>query len=59
MNADQRPSASGPPGRLTISIGPAISVLVLTAILLTAAATSLLWWRTAGSISRQTGLDHQ
>jgi len=53
MNADQRPSASGLPGRWTISIGPAISVLVLTAILLTAAATSLLWWRTAGSISRQ------
>jgi adenylate cyclase len=57
MKADQRPSATGgprsPAGRWTISIGPAISVLVLTAILLTAAATSLLWWRTAGSISRQ------
>jgi adenylate cyclase len=59
MNADERssgtqdPRSPAPAGRLTISIGPAISALVLAAILLTAAATSLLWWRTAGSISRQ------
>jgi adenylate cyclase len=38
---------------LTVSIRLAISALVLTAILLTAAASSLLWWRTAESISRQ------
>lgn len=38
---------------LTVSIGLAVSALVLTAILLTAAASSLLWWRTAESISRQ------
>ena len=36
-----------------ISIRVAVSALVLTAILLTAAASSLLWWRTAESISRQ------
>jgi len=40
-------------GPLTISIRLAISALVLTAILLTAAASSLLWWRTAEAISRQ------
>jgi adenylate cyclase len=38
---------------LTVSIRLAVSALVLTAILLTAAASSLLWWRTAESISRQ------
>jgi adenylate cyclase len=59
MNAVERPSAherqrSPSSARtLTISIRLAISALVLTAILLTAAASSLLWWRTAESISRQ------
>jgi adenylate cyclase len=43
-------SASRP---LTVSIGLAVSALVLTAILLTAAASSLLWWRTAEATSRQ------
>ncbi|WP_246799460.1 adenylate/guanylate cyclase domain-containing protein [Bradyrhizobium sp. CCBAU 51753] len=38
---------------MTVSIRLAVSALVLTAILLTAAASSLLWWRTAESISRQ------
>jgi adenylate cyclase len=38
---------------LTVSIRLAVSALVLTAILLTAAASSLLWWRTAETISRQ------
>lgn len=38
---------------LTISIHLAVSALVLTAILLTAAASSLLWWRTAEATSRQ------
>src|ERR1700761_4425797 len=38
---------------LTVGIRLAVSALVLTAILLTAAASSLLWWRTAESISRQ------
>ena len=38
---------------LTISIRLVVSVLVLTAILLTAAASSLLWWRTADGISRE------
>jgi adenylate cyclase len=39
--------------KLTVSIRLAVSALVLTAILLTAAASSLLWWRTAETISRQ------
>ncbi len=39
--------------RLTVSIRLAISALVLTAILLTAALSSLLWWRTAEATSRQ------
>ena len=38
---------------MTVSIRLAISALVLTAILLTAAASSLLWWRTAEATSRQ------
>jgi adenylate cyclase len=38
--------------RLTVSIRLAVSALVLAAILVTAAASSLLWWRTAESISR-------
>ena len=49
--AGLRPASSA--GPLTISIRLAISALVLTAILLTAAASSLLWWRTAEAISRQ------
>jgi len=40
-------------GTLTISIGLAVSVLVLAAILITAAASSLLWWRTAEATSQQ------
>src|SRR4051812_20652760 len=39
--------------KLTVSIRLAISALVLTAILLTAALSSLLWWRTAEATSRQ------
>ncbi|WFU41336.1 adenylate/guanylate cyclase domain-containing protein [Bradyrhizobium sp. CB82] len=39
--------------QLTISIRLAVSGLVLAAILLTAAGSSLLWWRTAEAISRQ------
>ncbi|MBR0915085.1 adenylate/guanylate cyclase domain-containing protein [Bradyrhizobium japonicum] len=39
--------------RLTVSIRLAVSVLVLAAILLTAALSSLLWWRTAEATSRQ------
>lgn len=39
--------------RLTISIRLAVSALVLAAILLTAALSSLLWWRTAEATSRQ------
>src|SRR5258705_11901888 len=46
----RRLSAGSP---LTVSIGLAVSALVLTAILLTAAASSLLWWRTAEATSRQ------
>src|SRR6516162_6626139 len=38
---------------LTVSIRLAVSALVLTAILLTAAASSLVWWRTAEAVSRQ------
>src|ERR1700761_9297324 len=51
MNAGSSAAASA--GRLTISIRVAVSALVLTAILLTAAASSLLWWRTAEATSRQ------
>src|SRR3954471_12633290 len=39
--------------RLTVGIRLAVSALVLTAILLTAALSSLLWWRTAEAASRQ------
>src|SRR4051812_8328781 len=39
--------------QLTVSIRFAVSALVLTAILLTAALSSLLWWRTAEATSRQ------
>lgn len=39
--------------RLTVSIRLAVSALVLAAILLTAALSSLLWWRTAEATSRQ------
>jgi adenylate cyclase len=46
-----RPLSAGSP--LTVSIGLAVSALVLTAILVTAAASSLLWWRTAEATSRQ------
>src|ERR1700758_4041372 len=46
-----RPASSA--GKLTISIRLAVSALVLTAILVTAAASSLLWWRTAEATSRQ------
>jgi adenylate cyclase len=58
MNAVPRPSPFErlrfPSAKtLTVSIRLAVSALVLTAILLTAAASSLLWWRTAESISRQ------
>jgi adenylate cyclase len=38
---------------LTVSIRLAVSTLVLTAILLTAAVCSLVWWRTAEAISQQ------
>src|ERR1700751_2724093 len=53
----QKPNGDSPPrvaGRtLTIGIRLAVSTLVLTAILLTAAACSLLWWRTAEGIGQQ------
>ncbi|MCA1436692.1 adenylate/guanylate cyclase domain-containing protein [Bradyrhizobium sp. BRP20] len=39
--------------RMTVSIRLAVSALVLAAILLTAALSSLLWWRTAEAASRQ------
>jgi adenylate cyclase len=42
-----------PVKRLTVSIRLAVSALVLIAILLTAALSSLLWWRTAEATSRQ------
>lgn len=54
MNASQGPATSGQAlRRLTVSIRIAVSALVLTAILLTAALSSLLWWRTAEATSRQ------
>jgi adenylate cyclase len=56
--ASSRPPGDRPPKRsgmaaVTVSIRLVISALVLTAILLTAAASSLLWWRTAEATSRQ------
>jgi adenylate cyclase len=45
--------ASSAVKQLTVSIRLAVSALVLTAILLTAALSSLLWWRTAEATSRQ------
>src|SRR6201997_2368584 len=58
MNAVPPPSAFDRPRlpsakTLTVSIRLAVSALVLTAILLTAAGSSLLWWRTAEAISQQ------
>ncbi|MDN4984077.1 adenylate/guanylate cyclase domain-containing protein [Bradyrhizobium sp. WYCCWR 13022] len=54
MNADPgRVISSQALRRLTVSIRLAVSALVLTAILLTAALSSLLWWRTAKATSRQ------
>jgi adenylate cyclase len=50
---DDRPPPRSAGSPWTVSIGLAISALVLTAILLTAAASSLLWWRTAENTSRQ------
>jgi hypothetical protein len=50
-DASRRPSPAG--RTLTISIRLAVPALVLTAILLTAAASGLLWWRTAEATSRQ------
>src|SRR5258708_3782990 len=38
---------------LTISIGLAVSVLILSAILIKGAASSLLWWRTGEATSQQ------
>src|SRR3974390_1882200 len=52
----QSPVGQGPRDAarpLTVSIRLAVSALVLTAILLTAAVSSLVWWRTAETISRQ------
>jgi len=48
-----RPKPGSAASPLTVSIGLAVSALVLMAILLTAAASSLLWWRTAEATSRQ------
>jgi adenylate cyclase len=39
--------------KLTVSIRLAVSILVLTVTLLTAAGSNLLWWRTAQAISQQ------
>jgi adenylate cyclase len=47
----QRPRDAARP--LTVSIGLAVSALILTAILLTAAVSSLVWWQTAEAISQQ------
>src|ERR1700755_501666 len=52
-SALERPRPASSAGKLTISIRLAVSALVLTAILLTAALSSLLWWRTAEATSRQ------
>src|SRR3974390_2112774 len=52
----QSPVGQGPRDAarpLTVSIRLAVSALVLTAILLTAAVSSLVWWQTAETISRQ------
>ena len=55
--ADRKPDGSASAGSIdretAISIRLAVSSLVLIAILLTAAASNLLWWRTAEASSRQ------
>src|SRR5262249_5210023 len=53
MKAIPRALSSNGRSALTVSIRLAVPALVLTAILLTAAASSLLWWRTAEQISRR------
>src|SRR5580693_3024523 len=50
---DGRPTPGSAGRPLTVSIHLAMSALVLTTILLTAAASSLLWRRTAEATSRQ------
>src|SRR5690242_12707549 len=50
---DATPRAFESAQRLTVSIRFAVSALVLTAILLTALGSSVLWWRTSEAISRQ------
>src|SRR3974390_1017858 len=47
----QQPREAAKP--LTVSIRVAVSGLVLATILLTAAVSSLVWWRTAEAISQQ------
>src|SRR6516225_6115983 len=47
----RRPREAGRP--LMVSIRLAVSALVLAAILLTAAISSLVWWETAEAISQQ------
>ncbi len=53
----RQPDDRSPPrsvgGPRTVSIHLAVPALVLTTILLTAAASSLVWWRTAEATSRQ------
>jgi adenylate cyclase len=56
MIADPRPKSdqsSDAARPLTISIRLAVSALVLTTVLLTAAVSSLVWWRTAEAVSHQ------
>jgi adenylate cyclase len=50
---DGRPPPRSDGRSRTVSIHLAVSALVLTTILLTAAGSSLLWWRTAEATSRQ------
>jgi adenylate cyclase len=47
----RRPRSAGK--ALTVSIRLAVSALVLTAILLTSAISSFVWWRTAEAVSQQ------
>ncbi len=53
MEASKRDLRGGKWRATQVSIRLVISALVLTAILLTAVMSSLLWWRTADTVSRQ------
>ena len=50
---ERRPASATAGGTFTVSVRLVVSALVLMAILLTAAASSVMWWRTSEAINRQ------